>query len=95
MAPPSHGWRKVFIGLAFSTFLGFGGGLLLMNGDHRQDVLPFTPRIHPPMVRQVADCVGRFHGLSHGSNDGQKFIGVFTLVLLLGGLVPDSPHGIG
>ena len=25
---------------------------------------------------------------SHGSNDGQKFIGVFTLALLLGGLLP-------
>jgi PiT family inorganic phosphate transporter len=26
---------------------------------------------------------------SHGSNDGQKFIGVFTLSLLLGGLIPE------
>jgi PiT family inorganic phosphate transporter len=25
---------------------------------------------------------------SHGSNDGQKFIGVFTLSLLLGGVIP-------
>jgi PiT family inorganic phosphate transporter len=25
---------------------------------------------------------------SHGSNDGQKFIGVFTLALMLGGLLP-------
>jgi PiT family inorganic phosphate transporter len=26
---------------------------------------------------------------SHGSNDGQKFIGVFTLALVLGGLLPE------
>jgi inorganic phosphate transporter, PiT family len=26
---------------------------------------------------------------SHGSNDGQKFIGVFTLTLLLGGILPE------
>jgi PiT family inorganic phosphate transporter len=26
---------------------------------------------------------------SHGSNDGQKFIGVFTLALLLGGVIPE------
>jgi PiT family inorganic phosphate transporter len=26
---------------------------------------------------------------SHGSNDGQKFIGVFALTLLLGGIIPE------
>jgi inorganic phosphate transporter, PiT family len=26
---------------------------------------------------------------SHGANDGQKFIGVFVLALLLGGILPD------
>ena len=29
-----------------------------------------------------------FMAFSHGSNDGQKFIGVFTLSLLLGGILP-------
>jgi PiT family inorganic phosphate transporter len=29
-----------------------------------------------------------FMAFSHGSNDGQKFIGVFTLALLLGGIIP-------
>jgi PiT family inorganic phosphate transporter len=29
-----------------------------------------------------------FMAFSHGSNDGQKFIGVFTLALLLGGILP-------
>ena len=30
-----------------------------------------------------------FMAFSHGSNDGQKFIGVFTLSLLLGGIIPE------
>jgi PiT family inorganic phosphate transporter len=29
-----------------------------------------------------------FMAFSHGSNDGQKFIGAFTLALLLGGVLP-------
>jgi PiT family inorganic phosphate transporter len=28
---------------------------------------------------------------SHGSNDGQKFMGVFTLALILGGVLPKPP----
>jgi inorganic phosphate transporter, PiT family len=30
-----------------------------------------------------------FMAFSHGSNDGQKFIGVFVLALLLGGILPE------
>ena len=30
-----------------------------------------------------------FMAFSHGSNDGQKFIGVFTLAFLLGGILPE------
>src|SRR3972149_183965 len=30
-----------------------------------------------------------FMAFSHGSNDGQKFIGVFTLALVLGGILPE------
>ncbi|MGH7394956.1 MAG: inorganic phosphate transporter, partial [Candidatus Methylomirabilales bacterium] len=30
-----------------------------------------------------------FMAFSHGSNDGQKFIGTFSLALLLGGLLPE------
>lgn len=47
----------------------------------------------PGTVRQIfgrlqilsAACMA----FSHGSNDGQKFIGVFTLALLLGGILPE------
>ena len=88
-----EGWRKVLIGLAFSTFLGFGGGLLLMMLVYR---LFF--RASRRTVRQTFGKLqilsSAFMAFSHGSNDGQKFIGVFTLALFLGGLQPEfTIHG--
>jgi PiT family inorganic phosphate transporter len=82
------GWEKVLIGLLFSTFLGFGGGLLLMVMIYR---LFFRAR--PETVRRwfgkLQVISAAFMAFSHGSNDGQKFIGVFTLTMLLGGLIPE------
>ena len=79
------GWRKVLIGLAFSTGLGFVGGLMLMVLIYW--VFSKSP---PSMVRRVFGKVqilsAAFMAFSHGSNDGQKFIGIFSLVLLLGGI---------
>jgi inorganic phosphate transporter, PiT family len=81
------GWTKVFIGLFFSTFLGFGGGLLLMALLYRA-----LAQSRPGTVRRVFGRLqilsAGFMAFSHGSNDGQKFIGVFTLALLLGGILP-------
>lgn len=81
------GWRKVLIGLAFSTFLGFLGALLLAALIFR---VFFAAR--PGTVRRIfgkAQIVSAaFMAYSHGSNDGQKFIGVFALALFLGGLSP-------
>lgn len=82
------GWRKVLIGLAFSTFLGFAGGLLIMTAIYRS-----FRRSHPETVRRwfgkLQIVSAAFMAFSHGSNDGQKFIGVFALTLLLGGLLPE------
>lgn len=82
------GWQKVLIGLGFSTFLGFLGGLGL------------TVAIYWIFRRHRPGGVQRFFGraqllsagfmaFSHGSNDGQKFIGAFTLTLVLGGILPE------
>ena len=80
------GWKKVLIGLGFSTFLGFGGGLLLMTLIYR---LFFRAR--PETIRRwfgkLQIVSASFMAFSHGSNDGQKFIGVFTLALVLGGFL--------
>lgn len=81
------GWNKVLIGLAFSSFLGFFGGLLIMTILYRS-----LANSRPGTVRRVFGRLqilsAAFMAFSHGSNDGQKFIGVFTLALMLGGVLP-------
>ena len=82
------GWNKVLIGLLFSTFLGFFGGLILMGLLYRS-----LAHTRPGTVRKIFGRLqivsAAFMAFSHGSNDGQKFIGVFTLSLLLGGIIPE------
>lgn len=79
------GWEKVLIGLGFSTFLGFGGGLVLMIIIAR-----LFYRSRPSNVKNLFGRLqilsSAFMAYSHGSNDGQKFIGVFALALFLGGV---------
>jgi PiT family inorganic phosphate transporter len=82
-----EGWRKVIIGLGFSTFLGFGFGYFLIL------VIAWIFRNVPP--GKVKKIFGRlqvlsaaFMALGHGSNDGQKFIGAFTLALFISGWIP-------
>jgi PiT family inorganic phosphate transporter len=82
------GWSKVLIGLIFSTFLGFFGGLFLMGMLYRG-----LGNSRPGTVRRTFGRLqilsAAFMAFSHGSNDGQKFIGVFTLALVLGGILPE------
>jgi inorganic phosphate transporter, PiT family len=83
-----EGWSKVLIGIVFSTFLGFGAGIGLMIA-----ILWIFRRSHPGTVRRLFSRLqivsAALMAFSHGSNDGQKFIGVFTLALVLGGLLPE------
>lgn len=78
------GWVKVGYGLLFSTFLGFGGGLLVMTA-----VYWLFRRAVPGRVRNTFRFMqilsSGFMAFGHGSNDGQKFMGAFTLALVLGG----------
>lgn len=83
-----EGWRKVFIGLVFSTFLGFLGGLVIIYALFRIFYYSRPGHIRVLFSRlQVLSAA--FVAFSHGSNDGQKFIGVFTLALVLGGILPE------
>ncbi len=81
------GWKKVLLGLALSSFLGFGAGLCVMVA-----VYWLFRRAVPGKVRGLLRWLqigsSAFMAFSHGSNDGQKFIGAFVLALLLGGVVP-------
>ena len=82
-----EGWKKVFIGIFFSSFMGFFVGLFFMIA-----ILWACRKTHPGVVRRIFGRLqilsAAFMAFSHGSNDGQKFIGVFTLALVLGGVLP-------
>jgi inorganic phosphate transporter, PiT family len=82
-----EGWRKVLLGIGFSTFLGLGLAFSFM----------FILYHLLAKIQHGPGSVGRFFGrlqllssafmaFAHGSNDGQKFIGVFSLTLVLGGV---------
>ena len=81
------GWQKVLLGLAFSTFLGFVGGLFLMTVIYN-----VCAKQSPATIRQLFGKLqlvsAALMAFSHGSNDGQKFIGAFVLVLVLSGILP-------
>ena len=79
------GWQKVIIGLGFSTLLGFAVSVTLMT------ILYWVlRRTRPATVSKYFSKLqivsAAFMAFSHGSNDGQKFMGVFSMVLLLGGV---------
>jgi inorganic phosphate transporter, PiT family len=78
------GWEKVIIGLGFSTILGFVFGIIIMS------LLYFVlKKVKLGTVRNTFSRLqilsAAFMSFSHGSNDGQKFMGVFALTLVLGG----------
>jgi PiT family inorganic phosphate transporter len=82
------GWQKVLVGLLFSTFLGFGFGWAI--------VVAIYWLFRRARLGTVRNTFGRLQivsaalmAFSHGSNDGQKFIGTFTLALMLGGVLQE------
>ncbi len=83
----AEGWKKVGLGLLFSTFLGFVGGLLVVTA-----IFWLFRKAVPGKVRGLFRWLqvfsSAFMAFSHGSNDGQKFMGAFTLALVLGGVLP-------
>ena len=82
------GWQKVLIGLIFSTFFGFFGGYAIVSTINR-----LFYRAKPGVIRRVFGRLqvlsSAFMAFGHGSNDGQKFIGAFTLALVLGGVLKE------
>ncbi len=82
------GWQKVLLGLGVSTLLGFVISVIFTN------LLFWILRpIHLSTIRSVFSKLqiasSAFMAFSHGSNDGQKFMGVFTLALVMGGILPE------
>ena len=81
------GWEKVLIGLFFSTVLGFAAALVVMTLIYRmfRNAVPGQVK---GLFRWLQVGSSAFMSFGHGSNDGQKFMGAFTLALVLGGAIP-------
>lgn len=82
------GWSKVLIGLFFSTVLGTAGGWIIAK-----TIQYFFAACSPSRCRKnfgrLQILSASLMAFSHGSNDGQKFIGAFCLTLLLGGVTTE------
>ena len=79
-----EGWQKVLIGLGFSTLLGFSLGMIVMTSLYWILRRTSLSSIRSAFSR-LEILSAAFLAFSHGSNDGQKFMGVFALALVLGG----------
>ncbi len=84
---PLEGVAKVLLGLVLSPVLGFAIGYLM----HRFLSLLFRaarPVLNRHLRRaQFITTAGL--AFSHGANDAQKSMGILTLVLVLGGFIPN------
>lgn len=81
------GWQKILIGLGLSSIFGFFGGFLVMVVIYNLFRRTSRAVINVTFGRlQIVSAA--FMAFSHGSNDGQKFMGAFTLALFIGGVLP-------
>ncbi|MFH1236686.1 MAG: inorganic phosphate transporter [Parcubacteria group bacterium] len=79
------GWKKVLIGLALSSVGGFVASLLIARFIVAKFASSLPTKTCTWFSRLQIISAG-FMAFNHGSNDGQKFIGVFTMALVLGGV---------
>lgn len=81
------GWLKVLIGLIFSTLIGFSIALFLAKLIQRYCARSNSSRAKSTF-NKLQMCSSMLMAFMHGSNDGQKFVGVLTITLVLGGILP-------
>lgn len=79
------GWKKVIIGLAFSSVVGFMLSMLIAWFIIAKFASSAPTKTNVWFSRLQIVSAG-FMAFNHGSNDGQKFIGVFAMALVLGGV---------
>jgi len=81
------GVTKVLLALVLSPIIGFWAGFYI----HR--LMSFLLRAARPQVnrhlRRVQFLTSAGLAFSHGANDAQKSMGIITLVLVLGGFIPE------
>lgn len=81
-----EGWKKVGIGLIFSSFLGFFVAFLIT----KTIILLFatkSSRRYQKIFNRLQILSSMWMAYSHGLNDGQKFIGTFAMTLTIGGVL--------
>ena len=80
------GWSKVLIGIVSALVLG-----LVLSWLVSRSVIALAGRRSASSGKRVFDRLQILTGMAfaHGLNDGQKFIGVFTLGLMMGGVLPE------
>lgn len=82
------GWIKVLVGLLFSSFFGFFLSYLLAKA-----IMISCRTISSQTSQFVFGKLQVFSSMlmafNHGMNDGQKFIGVFTMTLVVGKFLPE------
>lgn len=83
-----QGWQKVGIGLVCSIGVGFIGAVILAR-----IIMRVASNASPPKAKRLFDYLqmgsAAFMAFNHGLNDGQKFMGVFALTLLAGGITKE------
>ncbi len=83
------GWIKIGIGLIASSFFGFGIAWLISKIIF---LIGLKSNWSPCPARRTFDRLqilsAGLMAYNHGMNDGQKFIGVFTIALVIGGVLP-------
>ncbi|MFB3788868.1 MAG: anion permease, partial [bacterium] len=81
------GWIKVFWGLLFSSFFGFAISFLLSKLIMRS-CRGISPRSANFAFGKLQIVSSMLMAYNHGMNDGQKFIGIFTMTLVVAGILP-------
>lgn len=84
-------FKKVLYGLLIASVLGFIAGFVITK---------FTAFAFRNVKRRKANIFfswgqiasAGLMAFSHGAQDGQKFMGVFTLTLVVGGVLPNTDH---
>ncbi len=80
-----HELNKVILALLISPLVGFGAGALLtwialhLSGEKKNPGSSKEP--HPQLMRWLHILSSASVSFSHGSNDGQKTMGIITLIL--------------
>jgi PiT family inorganic phosphate transporter len=80
------GVTKIIAALLISPLAGLVAGFVLFK-LMRLALRAATPRVNRPL-RRIQWLGAAWLAFAHGTNDGQKSMGVITLVLLLGGFIP-------